>query len=144
MENYIDIQYITNILNLGFYSSSKILYFEVCKNYIIFMLQTNDIIIYNIKTGKSLNKHYTNEVNLIKSHKDKLFIVKEKELILMNLETFEPLISYDLGEIIYSITLFDTNQLESVYVNSFHEIKYFAKGRKNLIVKNLYKENSSK
>ncbi len=142
MENYIDIQYITNILNLGFFSSSKILYFEVCKNYIIFMLQTNDIIIYNIKTGKSLNKHYTNEVNLIKSHKDKLFIVKEKELILMNLETFEPLISYDLGEIIYSITLFDTNQLESVYVNSFHEIKYFAKGRKDKIVKNLYKETS--
>ena len=142
MEKYIDIQYITNVLNLGFISTSKIVFFEVCKNYIIFMLHTNDIVIYNIKNGKSINKHYTNDVNLIKSHKDKLFLVKEKELILINLENFDHLISYDLGEIIYQISLFDTSQLESVYVNSQHEIKYFAKGRKNTIVKNLYKENS--
>ena len=78
MEKYIDIQYITNVLNLGFISTSKIVYFDVCKNYIIFMLHTNDIVIYNIKNGKSINKHYTNDVNLIKSHKDKLFLVKEK------------------------------------------------------------------
>ena len=52
MENYIDIQYITNLVNFGYANDVKILQLETIKTKILLLLSCNDIVTYDTKSTR--------------------------------------------------------------------------------------------
>lgn len=143
MENYIDIQYITNLINLGYDQKDCIIQIETLKTKIILLLNTNDVIIYDTVSTKKNSHHFNDKITYIKVHKDKLYLLSGSLLIWLNQETFEQIQAYNLKEKVYLVSFFDKQNLEIIYVTESNEIKYFAKG---LLLKedtsyNLYRES---
>ena len=142
MENYIDIQYITNLVNFGYANDVKILQLETIKTKILLLLSCNDIVTYDTKSTRKATHHYNNPITAIKVHKEKLFLISGTKLIWVNQDTLEEQSNFDLKEDFYLISFFDKQHLEAIYANTQNEIKYIAKGLINeSIIKNLYKEN---
>ena len=75
MENYIDIQYITNLVNFGYDNDVKILQLETIKTKILLLLSCNDIVTYDTKSTRKATHHYNNPITAIKVHKEKLFLI---------------------------------------------------------------------
>ena len=143
MEDYIDINYITNLINLGYPTKSKILQLETIKSTLIILLSTNDLIIYDTKTNKSNQHCFSYPIKSIQVHRDRLYLISNTKFIVINHENFSELSSYDVKEPIYYIYFFDSQKFEMIYINNKHEIKYLTKGLLNdPTIKNLYKENS--
>ena len=75
MENYIDIQYITNLINLGYEQKDSITQIETLKTKIILLLNTNDVIIYDTVSTKKNSHRFNDKITYIKVHKEKLYIL---------------------------------------------------------------------
>ena len=144
MEFLLDIQYITNIINLGYSPKTYITQLETLKNKIFFLLNSNDLILFDRKTLQKTQRHFTNIIHLIKAINEHLYIIINTSLILLNDKLCELKI-YNLNEKIYLITFIEDSQkkLEFIYVNEKNEIKYYSK--KNFSdekILYLYKENN--
>ena len=145
MEFLLDIQYITNIINLGYSPKTYITQLETLKNKIYFLLYSNDLILFDKKTSQKTQRHFSNIIHLIKAINDHLYIITNTSLILLNDKLCELKI-YNLNEKIYLITFIEDSpkKLEFIYVNEKNEIKYFSK--KNFSEEKilyLYKENNN-
>lgn len=172
MEQMISIKYINNLINLDFevkesksksyiYSSYedkdnhsllKIMQLEILKSKIVILLSNNEILLYDHKSEKICLKNAIdfkiknfNEIRLIKVYSDQLFIILNTHLAILDQNNLEVLRYWDLGEKFYYFSLFEEfnpNNLEIIYVNDNHELKFFNKG---LVfepkIRNLYKEN---
>ena len=144
MEFLLDIQYITNIINLGYSPKTYITQLETLKNKIFFLLNSNDLILFDRKTLQKTQRHFSNIIHLIKAINEHLYIIINTSLILLNDKLCELKI-YNLNEKIYLITFIEDSQkkLEFIYVNEKNEIKYYSK--KNFSdekILYLYKENN--
>ena len=144
MEFLLDIQYITNIINLGYSPKTYITQLETLKNKIFFLLNSNDLILFDRKTLQKTQRHFSNIILLIKAINEHLYIIINTSLISLNDKLCELKI-YNLNEKIYLITFIEDSpkKLEFIYVNEKNEIKYYQK--KNFSdekILYLYKENN--
>ena len=128
MENFISIKSQFNLINLGYGKRSVISKLVLIKSKIIVLLSTNDIIIYDTDSTSdknSINKHFIQEIQIIKSFQEKLFIIQNKLITQLDINNLDELQKYDLKENPYLISFKDTNKnLICFYVNEIHEIVY--------------------
>ena len=141
MENLIDIKSHINIINLGFAKKSNISHIVFIKSKIIILLTTNDLIIYDSNFPENTkNKHFIQDIQIIKSFRDKLFILKNQLITELDINNLDELQKYDLNEKPYLIKFKDTSRNFIIfYVNEIHEINYM----KSYFItekKRLYKE----
>ena len=141
MENLIDIKSHINIINLGYTKKSNILQIVLIRSKIIILLTTNDLIIYDSNSPENTkNKHFIQEIQLIKSFQDKLFILQNKLITELDINNLDELQKYDLNEKPYLIQFKDTSRNFIIfYINEIHEINYM----KSYFItekKRLYKE----
>lgn len=146
MENYIDIQYISNLINLGYPSNYLINQFEIIKSKIILLLSGNDLIIIDSKRNNHLaQRHFVDKIIYIKVYKDNLFTIRGSNISLINQETCEEQTTYNIGEQLYLFAFCENktniNGIKLIYVNYLNEIKYYSKGLLEAQYKKLYKEN---
>ena len=98
------------------------------KSKIIVLLSSNDIIIYDTDSPSDnnvLNKHFTQEIEIIKSFQEKLFIIQNKLITQLDINNLDELQKYDLKEKPYLVSFKDTQKnFICFYVNEIHEILY--------------------
>ena len=141
MENLIDIKSHINIINLGYTKKSNISHIVFIKSKLIILLTTNDLIIYDSNSPENTkNKHFIQEIQIIKSFQDKLFILQNKLITELDVNNLDELQKYDLNEKPYLIQFKDTSRNFIIfYINEIHEINYM----KSYFItekKRLYKE----
>ena len=127
MENYINIISQNNIINLGYTKKSNISQLALLKSKIILLLTTNDLIIndFNNSSAKTINRHFIQEILLIKTFQDKLFILQNKIVIQLDSNNLDELQRYDLKEKAYLIEFKDTTKnFICFYINEINEIIY--------------------
>ena len=89
---------------------------------------------------KMLNKYFIEEIQIIKSFQEKLFIIQDKLITQLDINTLDELQKYDLKEKPYLLSFKDTKKnLLCFYVNEIHEILYMDSYFFTKIVR-LYKE----
>ena len=146
MENFISIKSQFNLINLGYSKRSIIRNLVLLKSKIIVLLSTNDIIIYDtdLVSGKNaINKHFTQEIQIIKSFQEKLFIIQNKLITQLDITSLDELQKYDLKEKPYLISFKDVKKnFICFYVNEIHEILYMNSYFLTEI-KRLYKETET-
>ena len=146
MENYISIKSQFNLINLGYTKRSSISKLVLLKSKIIVLLSTNDIIIYDTDSPSDknvINKHFTQEIEIIKSFQDKLFIIQNKLITQLDINNLDELQKYDLKEKPYLLSFKDTQKnFICFYVNEIHEILYMNSYFLTEI-KRLYKETDT-
>ena len=146
MENYISIKSQFNLINLGYTKRSSISKLVLLKSKIIVLLSTNDIIIYDTDSTSDknvINKHFTQEIEIIKSFQDKLFIIQNKLITQLDINNLDELQKYDLKEKPYLLSFKDTQKnFICFYVNEIHEILYMNSYFLTEI-KRLYKETDT-
>ena len=128
MENYISIKSQFNLINLGYTKRSRISKLVLVKSKIIVLLSSNDIIIYDTDSPSDnnvVNKHFTQEIEIIKSFQEKLFIIQNKLITQLDINNLDELQKYDLKEKPYLVSFKDTQKnFICFYVNEIHEILY--------------------
>ena len=126
MENIIEINSQNNIINLGYTKKSYISQLEILNSKIIILLISNDLIIYDTNSPENtINKHFVQEIQLIKVFQDKLFILQNKLIIQLDPNNLDDLQKYDLKEKPYLVSFKDTSRnFICFYVNEIHEIIY--------------------
>ena len=128
MENYISIKSQFNLINLGYTKKSYISKLVLLQSKIIALLSTNDIIIYdtNIESPNNVvTKHFSQEIQIIKSFQEKLFILQNQLITQLDITNLDELQKYDLKEKPYLISFKDTiKNFICFYVNEIHEIIY--------------------
>ena len=146
MENLISIKSQFNLINLGYTKRSYITKLVLIKSKIIILLSTNDLIIYDTSSNleppnNKINKHFIEEIQLIKSFQEKLFILQNKLITQLDLTNLDALQKYDLKEKPYLISFKDTKKNFIIfYVNEIHEILYM-NSYFFTEIKRLYKES---
>ena len=142
MENYISIESQNNIINLGYTKKSSISQVVLLNTKIIILLTTNDIIIFDQNSpSKEKNRHFLEEIQIIKSFQNKIFILQNKLITELDSNNLDDLQKYDLKEKPYLIQFKDTaRNFICFYVNEIHEIIYMNSYFLTEI-KKLYKEN---
>ena len=145
MENFISIKSQFNLINLGYTKRSIISKLVLLNSRIIVLLSTNDLIIYDTNSDlsppkNSISKHFTQEIQIIKSFQDKLFIIQNKLITQLDITNLDELQKYDLKEKPYLLSFKDTKKnMICFYVNEIHEILYMDSYFFTKIVR-LYKE----
>jgi hypothetical protein len=145
MENFISIRSQFNLINLGYTKKSIISKLVLLNSRIIVLLSTNDIIIYDTNSDQpppknSINKHFSQEIKIIKAFQDKLFIIQNQLITQLDITNLDELQKYDLKEKPYLLSFKDTKKnLLCFYVNEIHEILYMDSYFFTKIVR-LYKE----
>ena len=128
MENYISIKSQFNLINLGYTKRSRISKLVLVKSKIVILLSSNDIIIYDTDSPSDnnvVNKHFTQEIEIIKSFQEKLFIIQNKLITQLDINNLDELQKYDLKEKPYLVSFKDTQKnFICFYVNEIHEILY--------------------
>ena len=128
MENYISIKSQFNLINLGYTKRSRISKLVLVKSKIVILLSPNDIIIYDTDSPSDnnvVNKHFTQEIEIIKSFQEKLFIIQNKLITQLDINNLDELQKYDLKEKPYLVSFKDTQKnFICFYVNEIHEILY--------------------
>ena len=128
MESYISIKSQFNLINLGYTKRSRISKLVLVKSKIVILLSSNDIIIYDTDSPSDnnvVNKHFTQEIEIIKSFQEKLFIIQNKLITQLDINNLDELQKYDLKEKPYLVSFKDTQKnFICFYVNEIHEILY--------------------
>ena len=128
MENYISIKSQFNLINLGYTKRSRISKLVLVKSKIVILLSSNDIIIYDTDSPSDnnvVNKHFTQEIEIIISFQEKLFIIQNKLITQLDINNLDELQKYDLKEKPYLVSFKDTQKnFICFYVNEIHEILY--------------------
>ena len=126
MENYISIESQNNIINLGYTKKSSISHLVLLNTKIIILLTTNDLIIFDPNVpSQAKNRHFLEEIQLIKTYQNKIFILQNKLVTELDKNNLDDLQKYDLKEKPYLIQFKDTSRnFICFYVNEIHEIIY--------------------
>ena len=126
MEDLITFKSQKNIINFGYTKKSCISQIEKLDTKIIILLTTNDLIIYDPGSPENTkNRHFIQEIQLIKVFQEKLFILQDKILTQLDINNLDELQKYEFKEKPYIINLKETKKFFiCFYANEIHEIIY--------------------